>query len=1723
MAEIDELRARVIASMPVSANPDPTGGDRNVDGDKEEGELSSSDDEALISSQRIQLATSKAAEPQTVGNQNGVDHISGQGKYIYKSKLASTFHAPDTHSFYSKHAEKKQLPSKRSSYLTSKGHAPPNANDKFVIKFSDETESDSDEGQPSKAEVELETKYKTSGLDGLKKLEASALPKPNVVPQAGKNHFRVMQKKIPSTHASISAVPQIKHLSSWTSQAFLSEKDPYVRKHESNKMVAGKRRGYMQVADSTHGELESLRQQIAMRENELKHKNVPQSKERCPSSDDDFRPTTLASVGTFESTRKKPNKKRQKVGGPSECRRIVNGPRQFLASNESNKESAEQVMDSAEKGKHADVLVKQPNIALTVKQGHKSCVGFTACEGDIQDDTKLHINSNLAEKTMCADGGIACTGNIPSVEQSNADRQKLRKTLQGTSTSCIFQPQFNSKNALLRSNKHCVVTSGDRSCQHTASGAFNVSADDGYLSKCKDHVHLLNHNRLKSLMKEEEILDKELEDARELRHKCELEEISALKAYRKAQRALINANHRCNYLYYQRDLLSIQLRTLQMEETSSSWSPALNKQGEIELGVIMEDSKADADQLPNLSRHLQADYDEILDRLRCERNVLQTGCEPSGTSFEHLAGPLIVGSNPVSEPDGSTSELGTRYAAIAVSTPNHPVLSADEDEETFPSKKENLGSSLANEIKMDDIKEGVEVMREKMTVKSAPENMEDLGLLEASLRSELFQRLGRRTLATTSGLNVIEDSNCDRIANCEAQNCKDYKKVGKFSNPSDEGLMELDQSQMPDSKGKEGSERISDQGHFDTSCDDYGSRGSVDPEESTSSLKECQGQKLSTGFALPSADLKIVFRWLKVVLPDIYPLFQTRKNGFPLVEMMSIQDGFGDVIQMLATEAKIESLISSAGDAAVNPFWPLCMFELRGQCNNDECPWQHARDYHKRNLKQLTVSPMSVSDVEVESTLSHRNAADLQSIHRQSYITVPTYWIGPQLIKVNSFSSGCLLARNVWQYTWSDFCTFFGIPFLMQRVLPPDVPCLCSKDGHPGNQKSWKGPSFYHQIQDDSMKQLTQGSGDVERILELSIDIFNQGAHELGMKEKALAFLSRCLEAQPNSVVLWIVYLHIYYSKDKGVRKDDMMHLAIQYNDDSYELWLLYINSRMQLHSRLEAYDTAIREFISKAHSSSGSKHASSCLVDLLLEMLDFLCMSGNADKAISRINELLYPAPSHNSSQTAISDVFDCLTVPDKCTLWVCLVYIVVYKKLPEAVLQRFEFEQECPSGIEWLPVQLTVEEKGQALNLLGMAVHAVVSLNGDSSGRDNETEAAVRAEQLLCVSHVRCVAALEGFDCCNDLLVRYMKLYPTCYELSLMWARMRKDYLEQVAGFEGFEKVLVNWPKEEPGIQCIWNQYAEFALENATVTLVKNLMIRWFTTFHTVQNKENVGLMERVEDSPSFATSNSAFHSIQRDEMFGLLNLSLYHVLHDNLTEARVALDKALKLAIGVDFILCIKAHALFQIFYEFDVVKDIPAFITGYLTDVRASTKPEPLSRRFLKSMKRSRTRVLVENFLGPVSFDSSVINSILEILYGPSLLPDNSKLEDLVDFVEALMLILPTNYKLALSACKFIQSQNLVGAPSASFNFWGSSLLVNSIFQAFPVAPEQVWVEAAEVLGRLETENFPDRFHQVAVLVYPFSVKLWQSYYKLCKTSGNEVNILKSATERGIVLG
>ncbi|PKU68353.1 hypothetical protein MA16_Dca026463 [Dendrobium catenatum] len=72
-----------------------------------------------------------------------------------------------------------------------------------------------------------------------------------------------------------------------------------------------------------------------------------------------------------------------------------------------------------------------------------------------------------------------------------------------------------------------------------------------------------------SLLRLEEQLDKELEEAQEYRFECEHGESYALKAYRKAQRSLVEANERCTFLYRKRELFSAKCRAFVIEASKS--------------------------------------------------------------------------------------------------------------------------------------------------------------------------------------------------------------------------------------------------------------------------------------------------------------------------------------------------------------------------------------------------------------------------------------------------------------------------------------------------------------------------------------------------------------------------------------------------------------------------------------------------------------------------------------------------------------------------------------------------------------------------------------------------------------------------------------------------------------------------------------------------------------------------------------------------------------------------------------------------------------------------------------------------------------------------------------------------------------------------------------------------------------------------------------------------
>jgi hypothetical protein len=274
---------------------------------------------------------------------------------------------------------------------------------------------------------------------------------------------------------------------------------------------------------------------------------------------------------------------------------------------------------------------------------------------------------------------------------------------------------------------------------------------------------LMNHNGnanvpehssidLQSFFGMEELIDKELEEAQEHRHNCEIEERNAHRAYLKAQRSLLEANARCNNLYHQRELFSAKLRSLVLNNSSFSWSVGQHQHLDIGLDYLPKLGY----EMPTSSCLRQAEYN--INNPSFDSNDQGINNRQSDTSHPHTNG-ANLGSEPCVEPDASTSEplpqRGNHDADGVYSPMDEFDASDNENEEIF------LAGHASNHLDAEYHRK--QDSREKQMDKDTASNTncstdspEDSLLLEATLRSELFARLGKRAMKNCIPCNNID-------------------------------------------------------------------------------------------------------------------------------------------------------------------------------------------------------------------------------------------------------------------------------------------------------------------------------------------------------------------------------------------------------------------------------------------------------------------------------------------------------------------------------------------------------------------------------------------------------------------------------------------------------------------------------------------------------------------------------------------------------------------------------------------------------------------------------------------------------------------------------------------------------------------------------------------------------------------------------------------------------
>ncbi|KAI3937930.1 hypothetical protein MKX01_027857 [Papaver californicum] len=1772
MEEIDVLRAQAIASM--SSSPvNPNSNNNNSNSKKtpppgaaarEEGELVSSEDDDLKTSSAAQSTSStpKAAEERDTVVKSLSTPNSAMGKCVSSVKVPASSVDRQV-----KTSVKKNF--KPGSHYNPGWSKPPLPDTNLVIRFSDgESESDSEDDKPQKP---LAKKDNITGVHAYKKLPTSSHTKTEVLQRTSSNQLKMMHKKVSLSHTFISSMTKINGANSKTPGSSSAGRVFQSRSSGPLTKTSSSQEGECsQSVRSNNSEADSLRQQIAIRENQLKVqlKSVQQRQEGDLGLYHEHIGTRLknnaavqrrpASVSFSEFSSNEQAKKRLKPDKPN-CGRLISDGEQEMRKPATDPTSKLQMVSRENNGICGEGLVRNskevhvgrtdtvanrstqallpsnlqgvkdsepsvsfnetiyptvPTSKMPNKQGSCSIAGNTTNDSNSGNGTGLvdpsvpsRRISQLAQMTSGVHEGAASLRKMLSPEKSATKSSNYPRDSWDPHSSTSQQKNAPHEHMRMQSIELNQVSHGDTVLKPSCDSIFDKGpvfvpagkVADAYATPINtrplnslEHGNLLVDDNMdvQTLAKMEEIQDKELGEAQEHRRMCEVEERKALKAYRKAQSALVEANTRCQNLFRRRDSISAQLQGCIIEESSSSWSSRCRNHMDTMCNLVDNVPGTALGQFP----------------LSYQKQKL-------------LEGSNQLGSDSIQGKDGALLPSHQHSGALSLVSQPCMVPHADEDKDAVTTDFRNFQSRLScgNER---SVGMGEMECRDKPEKKSSASDAQDYALLEASLRTELFSRLGSKTVSRNSDLHCGAEGSVSRGVESLAEN---KSQSGLVNQP----LVEEEQNLISDGGGTKGLGESIIQRTIEVTKQCLGDmfpdlqrRAFVAPDGCSMAPTEACRPTVA-GPDMPSSALRSVFNHLKNTALISSIGFQTRNK------QKSTSEIAGEAYDLCGTAGAhliedkgtdMQGFGSYVCDPSVDPFWPLCMFELRGKCNNEKCPWQHVKDFGK-NVKQHDGSERADCEVGTSSDLGEFNDRPKLS---QLMSVPPIYIVSSDILGVDLRTSGSVLARSMGQFCLNRFSTSLIVNSPGWKYLLADAPFLHVTDGCIEGQGSWDRQSLYLNTQDSAMKQHKQGLADPEQSLELAIVLFSEDVSRREGKKKALAVLSRALEADPASVVLWMVYLHMYYSNEKviGSGKDDMFLHAIQKNEGSYELWLICINSRIHVEDRLVAYDTALGALCRFASSGNCDKmHTSACILDLFLQMMEFLRMSGDIGKAVQRIYGLL-PTETGISDwgSVSLSNILSFLSVSDKSIFWVCCVYLVMYRKLPDSVLQQFEFEKELQLPIEWpSPVHLTADDKCRVLKLMEVAIDSV-ALDVDSYSHERGNN--YKYAHLLAVYHAKCVEILKDSECSKNLVKGYIELYPSCLDFVLILARLNNKFAGDL-GYEGFENALHSWPKEVPGIQCIWNQYVQYALEKGEIKYAEVLMVRWFEDSWKVSSLQ----AEELDGCISYPKS--------KDELFGLLNLALHKLLQKDQVEARCMIDKALKIASPEDFKHCVSEHAIFVLSNRLESMEDgsftsggILSLLNGYLCDPWFSPVSEPLSRKFCQDIRKPRTRQLVNCMLGSVSRDCSLLNTILNAWYGPLLLPkDFGELKDLVDHVEVLTEIFPANYHLALSACELIirhhNFSNDIAFSSAAF--WASSLVVNALYQSNPLAPEETWVEVCGALSNLgELQGISERFHQQAVSVYPFSVKLWKSYFDFSKVTGNTGVVIDAARKRGVIL-
>ncbi|KAM0881044.1 hypothetical protein ACQ4PT_033178 [Festuca glaucescens] len=987
-------------SSPSPSQPPPAPPARMAARVREEGEVSSgpSDDEAL---QSKLTALSNAAKLAHAAAQGPSATFPGKGSSSLS--LSSTLPQKSVAPSY-----KKTLRGNQGQFKlgTNRNLAwlKPVSTDNLVISFSDE-DSETDSG--------MAKRYRSKST----KASSQVALKTGITMQT-----RIMREEAPlqKTHAANvgsakwSANPHTLRNTgagrgSSTTTTF-SRREPPIR--QATPLKSTQKDGNNAGVNSADDKLESLRHKIAARENELKVQKRPMSPglvKDANFSSDQIRPP-LEKIG-FEASNSGGCVHPDGLFGHDDRPAKRLKPNQQCINNQASGDLVTLVPTGSSLGNdisisagRMDHIENEITMNCTVNETEQ------AATAELSDQTyPSGIANNLlpskSHDMVIQDGGYHATAEHlgkPATPPFTSDQSMAEDTsalVPVTSVRTGADIERSSNHA----KDHTISTSNG---QHVKPVDTTVSSERPHLQPGMKIGKGGQNKTLVSLFEMEELQERELDDAQELRRKCEVEEREALRAYRKAQRNLIEANERCAILRRKREICSAQVHGLIAEHSSMVQCLNIQHAGH---GLAMPS-------VLNSQFHADGQMPEI------------QGGRSSSPYLDELP------QQPVDK-----HEARSRYGdELAVSIADPKFVSTVHDNSTPSEYREDdllfrpkRARSECTSHPENHMEETIQVYLENR--QPSGDSTQDYELLEASLRSRLVKRFGMKSCLNNSA-EVTEELAVGKAAEIEQDKQSAHVELQ---------LQEADDIVMANPEGtvelaNDGADCVEKMAGLSNSSN-APSMGNCEPEDNVSSLRELCVPSNVGYLICPSSAPQNAARHIKWAFHTFRKEASDFINDSATSDVASeaavsvpymIQDRAGENMKMVSTAANLKDVTRSG----IDPFWPFCVFELRGKCNDEECQWQHVENHAWRKPKHTN---------HAVSCVSGRSPYDLF----QHILPVPTYRVGSNLIRADLNLMQSVLASSIWQYWQRGFCASFPLPLSVQRVLPSDAPFLQAGDG----------------------------------------------------------------------------------------------------------------------------------------------------------------------------------------------------------------------------------------------------------------------------------------------------------------------------------------------------------------------------------------------------------------------------------------------------------------------------------------------------------------------------------------------------------------------------------------------------------------------------------------------------------------------------------------------------